>query len=136
MFAAARSAAVKYTLKNKQYTAADAIFASVVNFDFPEEPMTYKFDDIAVPVLDSAVARYEPAQVRGFLDPRTGEVLTGDVRLGFSTAVESKREGSGVRLDLDPTARENLLSDCDRYRPVNACGATPIRNISTSMRVI
>ena len=98
--------------------------------DFPEEPMTYKFDDIAVPVLDSAVARYEPAKVRGFLDPRTGEVLTGDVRLGFSTAVESKREGSGVRLDLDPTARENLLSDCDRNRPVNTCGATPIRSIN------
>lgn len=108
-------------------------FGGIVTFgqvEFPEVPVTYRFDDGAIPITEGAVARYETARVRKFIDPRTGESASGDVSLGFSSHVTAVKENNGVRLILDEAAKTELLSKCDRKRPSNACGATPIRSIN------
>ena len=108
-------------------------FGGVITFgqiELPETPVTYRFQDCAVKVDECALARYEPARVRSFVDPRTGERASGDVRLSFSAHVSSSRDGNGARLSLDEASRSGLLSDCDRNRPANACGAVPIEAIN------
>lgn len=101
------------------------------NIEFPERPVTYRFLQNFVPITESAMARYEPARLRKLIDPRTGESVSGDVRLDFSAAVDASVDPDGrIRLSLQDAAREGLLSDCDRNRPKNACGATPISSIN------
>ena len=108
-------------------------FGGVITFgsvDFPEVPVTYRFDDGAIPVTEGAIARYEPARVRKFVDPRTGESVSGDVSIRFSAHVLASKEGNGVKLGLTEAAKTALLSDCERKRPPNACGAPLISSIN------
>lgn len=99
-------------------------------FELPDTPESYRFFCCAAKVDECALARYEPSGVRRFVDPRTGNSISGDVRIAFSAHVRSQREGNGVRLSLDDASRQELLSDCDRNRPANACGAIPIETIN------
>ena len=90
----------------------------------------YRFPVGSVPVCDSAIARYTPAEVRSFIDDRTGEKVAGDVSLRFSGYVDTVRDSRSVTFSLADGANASLLSDCDKNRPTNPCGATPIASIN------
>ena len=99
------------------------------DFEVPPVPTTYRFTEGAR-LEDSVVAEYRPAGLRGFLDPRTGEIARGDVQISFSSHIESKMSDTGVSLSLLPGSAELLATDCDRNRPVNVCGSTTVTSIN------
>ena len=99
-------------------------------FEFPTTPVAYRFAPGSARLADCVVAEYTPAGLRKFIDPRTGQSLSGDVRLDFSAYVQASRTADGVLLELAPGASGALLSDCDREIPGNPCGATPVARVN------
>lgn len=99
------------------------------DFDLPGFPETYRFSDAIV--HESCVAMTKPAQLRSIVDRRSGERLAGDVRIRFSSYVESERNGKKFTLSLEEGAAEELMSECDELKQGdNVCGATPIVSIN------
>lgn len=97
---------------------------------FREHPSTYRFYDRKIRIVDSAVSRYVPAALRTLIDDRTGESVRGDVSLSFSNYILSYRDGNALSLKLKDGAAKVLASSCDKDRPVNPCGATPVMSIN------
>ena len=102
---------------------------------FPGFPETYffrnRFDgDVGVVVHPCCVAVAKPPALRSFVDPRSGEKLSGDVEIGFSGYVKSERSGKSFALSLEDGADVELASECAKANGVGACGATPIVSIN------
>ncbi len=95
---------------------------------FPEHPYTY-FLDRAI-VHPCCISYSKPAMLRRFIDPRSGESISGDVDISFSGHVISSKDGGYLRLSLESGSELALASECAVGSVVNACGATPIRSIN------
>ena len=100
------------------------------SFDHPERPKTYFFNETHATISDGCLGRYQPPRLRAFLDPRTGEKVSGDVSIAFSDYITVTRSGEKVRLGLADGASDVLMSGCAKGLPVNGCGATPIETIN------
>jgi len=101
--------------------------------ELPGFPETYRFS----PGIGNAVvhpccvAVASPARLRGFVDPRSGNRISGDVNIEFSGYVESERSGEAFRLSLADGAASELASRCEGLADgADVCGATPIRTIN------
>lgn len=98
--------------------------------DFRGMSGSYRFSANRVGIAECAVSRYTPARLRRIVDPRTGESVSGDAAIDFSTYIEASRSPEGVRLSLADGANDVLLSKCDRDVVDNPCGATPVESIN------
>lgn len=105
------------------------------DIDFPGFPETYlfrdRFDgDVGVVVHPCCIAVAEPPALKRFIDPRSGESVTGDVEIDFSGYVRSERSGKSFLLSLEEGADAELASECAKSSGADACGATPIVSIN------
>lgn len=98
--------------------------------DFADSAGSYKYTNHQVEFADSTVLKYTPAKLRKIIDDRTGESVNGDVAIDFSAYIKASKESDGVKLSLTENARKILLSDCDKNRVTNPCGADPIEKIN------
>ena len=103
------------------------------SFEVPMRPVTYFFDMGAAAVCESCITRLDPPRLRRFYDPRSGLYASGDVGIEFSDFVDTKRDGSRVRLLLRKESADALASTCERERAVNGCGSTPVMKINGVM---
>jgi len=90
----------------------------------------YRFEDRSVRIVDSAVSRYVPAGLRSIIDDRTGDHLEGDIKIEFPAHVVVDKDGRNYKLNLKSKSATMLMSSCEKAKPVNACGATPITSIN------
>lgn len=104
------------------------------DISFPGFPAIYRFVGRA---LDNAIvhpcciAMAKPARLRSFVDRRSGQSVSGDVRIGFSGYIETSQSGRSIALSLEDGAAEDLRSTCEGLgNSMDACGATPIRTIN------
>lgn len=100
------------------------------NIDLPEASGSYRFAPDSVTFVDSVCTKFKPAGLRRLIDDRTGESVAGDVSIDFSQYVAAERSLDGIRLYLKDGANNILLSKCDKDKPMNACGTTPIASIN------
>jgi hypothetical protein len=105
------------------------------DIDFPGFPETYLFrdrfeGDVGVVVHPCCIAVAEPPALKRFVDPRSGESVTGDVNIDFSGYVISERRGKSFLLSLEEGADAELASECAKSSGVDVCGATPIFSIN------
>lgn len=111
--------------------------------ELPAFPETYRFNpdgDESNPfnpygenaiVHPCCIAVAKPAGLRGFVDRRSGERVSGDVRIDFSGYVETEKNGKSFRLSLSEDAASELMPRCEGLPDgVGPCGATPIRTIN------
>ena len=96
--------------------------------DFPGFPETYFFDDAVV--HSCCVAAAKPAGLRSIVDRRTGEMLSGDVRMSFSSHIVSNKDGKMFSLSLEDGSANELASECVGGTSAGICGATPIKSIN------
>lgn len=97
------------------------------DFEFPGFPETYFMD---AKVHSCCVAAYKPAGLRRFVDPRSGESVSGDAQIGFTGYVSTSLDGKSFSLSLEDGAAEALASECSVASGSEACGATPIASIN------
>lgn len=97
------------------------------NFDFPGMPETYFLDARVHPCCVSVA---DPPRLRRFVDPRSGESVSGDVSFSFSGYVNATMSGKSFELSLESGAAEELASECAKVTGSEACGATPIASIN------
>jgi hypothetical protein len=98
------------------------------DIDFPGFPETYFFDDAIV--HPCCVAAAKPAGLRSIVDRRTGEMLSGDVRMSFSGHIVSNKDGKMFSLSLENGSANELASECVGGTSAGTCGATPIKSIN------
>ena len=98
------------------------------DFSLPGSPETYFFDNAVI--QDCCIARALPAPLRKFTDPRSGESVSGDVKMSFSGYISASRDGRMYSLSIDDAAATELASECSKSGSADACGATPIRSIN------
>lgn len=101
------------------------------DFEFPNVPVRHSFRRLGF--FGGCVRKYVPAMVTSLVDPRTGESVRGDVELKFSGHVVptvTGRDDGSIRLTLKDGSARSLASKCDRERPVNSCGATPVTSLN------
>lgn len=98
--------------------------------EFPSVPTVYRFSRKRIPLAESAVAKYTPAKLRKIVDDRTGESVSGDVKVKFSAHVDVSRDEDGVHLVLRQGSNDVLLPACDRVVHSDPCGATPVQSIN------
>lgn len=98
------------------------------NVEFPDGPNTKTFTDARI--NPCCVAACRPAGVRAFVDHKSGESISGDVRIDFSNHVIAKRVGNAFALELEKGSDSELASACAKISGSDACGATPIRSIN------
>lgn len=98
------------------------------DFDFPGFPETYFLDGAVIHPCCVAVAK--PPELRSFVDRRSGESVSGDVDIRFSSYVEHEKYGKNFRLSLEPGAYKELMSACADMSSADVCGATPIVSIN------
>ena len=97
------------------------------DFDFPGFPEAYFLD---AEVHPCCVSVSDPPRLRSFVDPRSGERLSGDVAMSFTGYVNAHRIGKSISLSLEKGASDELASDCAKITGADACGATPISSIN------
>ena len=103
-------------------------FVSFGNLKFPDFPETYFLDNAEVhPCCVSAVRRNS---LTAFVDPRSGEKVSGDVEIAFSEHIAAKRDGSAYSLSLEEGSGDALMSECLKSGGMDSCGATPITSIN------
>ena len=127
-----------YTPYRLEKLAGSEDVGGIVTFgdiEFPGFPETYffrdRFDgDIGVVVHPCCVAAAKPPALRCFVDPRSGERVSGDVEIDFSGYVRSEKDGKSFRLLLEEGAGVELASECAKVSGADACGATPIVSIN------
>lgn len=98
--------------------------------DFKSESGAYRFSTNVVRLADSVVSKYAPAKLRKIIDDRTGESVTGNINLDFTSYIQAIKESDGIKLNLTKGANDALLSDCDKNVDENPCGTTPIETIN------
>lgn len=98
--------------------------------DFISEKGSYKFSNNLIEIADSAVSKYTPAKLRKIIDDRTGEYVSGDIDLEFSSYIKATKENGGIKLELMPGANDALLSKCDKNVVENPCFADPVKTIN------
>ena len=103
-------------------------FVTFGDIQFPGVHETYFFDN--ADVHPCCFAEHDPAHLRRFVDPRSGESLSGDARIDFSGYIEAARNGRTVTLSLADGAEGMLASECAAVTGPEACGATPISSIN------
>lgn len=96
--------------------------------EFPGFPETYFFDSAFVHT--GCVVASKPVPVRKFVDPRSGNTISGDVEVEFGNFVKASREENKFRLSLEEGAADALASECAEANGYNTCGATPINSIN------
>ena len=127
----ARDNFVPYTPFPMNRLAGSRDIGGVVTFgdiQFPGIPETYFLDN--ADVHPCCFAEHNPAYLRKFVDPRSGESISGDVRIDFSGYIEAHRSGRTVALSLSDGADVILSSECAAVTGPEACGATPIVSIN------
>lgn len=105
------------------------------DIDFPGSPDTYFFrdryeGDVGIIVHPCCVAVSKPPALRRFIDPRSGESVSGDVEIDFSGYVKSVKSGKSFHLSLEDGADVDLASECAKASGADVCGATPIVSIN------
>lgn len=95
---------------------------------FPGHPETYFLE--GANIHPCCVFCAKPAGLRKITDPRSGESLSGDVRMAFSSHIKSSRNGNDFYLSLDSGSESELASECFKPTGLDACGATPIVSIN------
>lgn len=98
------------------------------DIEFPGFPETYFLDNAEIHPCCVVAAR--PSGLRRFLDPRSGEGVSGDAEIRFSGHVVSELVGNEFRLSLGEGSASALASECAKASGAEACGATPIRSIN------
>jgi len=101
--------------------------------DLPGFPETYRFVKCgsAAVVHPCCVVAAKPAGLRCFVDRRSDERVSGDVRIDFSGYVVTEKDGKSFRLSLSDGAASELTARCESLSDgVGPCGATPIRTIN------
>lgn len=101
--------------------------------EFPGFPETYRFDpDKSNAVVHACcVAVSKPAGLRRIVDRKSGESISGDVKIDFSGLIKPSRSGNVFSLELEDGAAEMLMSKCvGLQESADICGATPIRSIN------
>lgn len=98
--------------------------------DFRASAGSYRFSRNEVRLCEGAVSVYTPARLRRIVDPRTGESVSGDVKIEFPSYIDVSAEDDGVRLALSAGANDVLLPKCDRLQKDMPCGAVPINSIN------
>ena len=107
--------------------------SGVVTFgsiDFRSARGTYRFTNNTIGIVDSAISKYIPAGLRRFIDPRTGESVSGDVSISFPSYVSVEKTPEGIKLNISEAANNLLMSECDKTSTDNPCGATPVTSIN------
>ena len=97
------------------------------DFEFPGVPETYFMDAVVHPCCVSSA---NPPRLRKFIDPRSGESVSGDVSMSFTGYVGVSKTGNSFHLSLEKGAEEELSSECAKATGAGACGATPISSIN------
>ena len=104
------------------------IFSKFGSADRDGLPETYFFDDARLhPCL---VVPAKPAGLRSFIDPRSGERVSGDVAISFTGYVNASKDGRSVELSLVSGADVELASECAKATGADVCGATPIASLN------
>lgn len=103
-------------------------FVTFGDITFPSSPETYFLDRAAV--HPCCVVAAKPAGLRRIVDSRSGESLSGDVRIQFSGHVKSVRNGKDIKLSLEDGSDVELASECSKQTGLDVCGATPIVSIN------
>ncbi len=98
------------------------------DIDLPGFPETYRFDDAVV--LPCCVAVVRPTPLRKFTDLRSGDTVSGDSKIVFSSYVKAYRDGRKFTLRLADGAADVLASECAAADGYESCGATPITTIN------
>ena len=101
------------------------------SFEFPNVPVRHVFSRLGF--FGGCVRRYVPAKVTSLVDPRTGDSVRGDVELKFSGHIVptvTGRDDGSISLALKEGSARALASKCDREKPVNSCGATPVTSLN------
>lgn len=101
--------------------------------ELPGMPETYRFKPLYgnADVHPCCVAACRPAALRSFVDRRSGERLSGDVKIRFSGYVDTEGNGKSFRLSLADGAAAELASRCEELEGgVGVCGATSIKTIN------
>lgn len=93
-------------------------------------PYTYFLENAIVHPCCVASAR--PPALRKFVDPRSGESVSGDASILFPRYISAERNGKSFRLSLAEGAADALMSDCfaASENGDGSCGATPISSIN------
>lgn len=104
------------------------VFSKFSGMDIRGLPETYFFDDARIHPCQVICAK--PAGLRSFVDPRTGEKVSGDVDIEFTGYVEATRDGNSVSLELGSGGDVELASECAKATGADVCGATPIVSIN------
>lgn len=99
--------------------------------NFSSSKGSYRFSRNTVRISESAISKYTPAGLRRIIDDRTGESVSGDVNLEFTSYVQTVKGDDGIKLDLTKGANDALLTKCDQDVVENPCGATPITSINS-----
>lgn len=100
------------------------------NIEFPARPKSYRFEGNEAMLSECVISNYEPAALRRLIDDRNGEYVVGNVKLNFQSYVTAIKDVNRIKLVLKDGASSELMSDCDKNKPVNSCGATPINSIN------
>jgi len=104
------------------------VFSGFGGMDISGLPETYFFDDARIHPCQVICAK--PAGLRSFVDPRTGEKVSGNVEIVFSGYVNASRDGNSVGLELAEGGDVELASECAKATGADVCGATPIVSIN------
>ena len=95
---------------------------------FPNYPETYFLENAAI--HPCCVISSRPSGLRRIVDPRSGESVSGDVRISFSGHVKAGNVGNGILLSLEDGSESELASECSKATGLDVCGATPISSIN------
>lgn len=111
--------------------AGSSCAGGVVSFGEIEpgnSPETYFLDNAVI--HPCCVSEIERPGVTRFVDQRSGETVSGDVKISFSGYVGASSDGNKFRLYLEDGAGSELASECAKITGSEACGATPIYSIN------